>query len=34
MASPGGDDERDWEDAREVDEREQWLQDNVPPHHG
>lgn len=27
------DDERDVEDVRDADEREQWLRDNVPPHH-
>ncbi|AEF34936.1 hypothetical protein JDM601_0936 [Mycolicibacter sinensis] len=27
-------DERDPDDAREAEERERWLRDNVPPHHG
>jgi hypothetical protein len=27
-------DERDPDASRDVDEREQWLRDNVPPHHG
>jgi hypothetical protein len=26
-------DERDSEDVREADEHEQWLTENVPPHH-
>lgn len=39
-AMPGPDehqessDERDPDDAREAEERERWLRDNVPPHHG
>jgi hypothetical protein len=27
-------DERDPDDAREIEERERWLRDNIPPHHG
>ncbi len=27
-------DERDPDRIRDIDEREQWLRDNVPPHHG
>lgn len=27
-------DERDSDDVREAEERERWLRDNVPPHHG
>ena len=27
-------DERDPDDAREAAERDEWLRDNVPPHHG
>lgn len=26
-------DERDPDDVRDADERERWLQENVPPHH-
>jgi hypothetical protein len=41
MSSPtGGDrewqssfDERDPDSSRDIEEREQWLRDNVPPHH-
>lgn len=34
--APAGhlDAERDPEDFRDADDREQWLKDNVPPHHG
>ncbi|PQM48922.1 hypothetical protein C1Y40_00855 [Mycobacterium talmoniae] len=27
-------DERDPDAARDIEERERWLRDNVPPHHG
>jgi hypothetical protein len=42
MSTPTGDD-RDWQSSaderdpdagREIEERDQWLRDNVPPHHG
>lgn len=31
---PESADERDPDDVRDVEERERWLKDNVPPHHG
>jgi hypothetical protein len=42
LTGPAGDD-RDWQSSsderdpdasRDAEEREQWLRDNVPPHHG
>ena len=27
-------DERDPDDARDAEQREQWLRENIPPHHG
>lgn len=31
---PDSRDERDSDDVRDAEERERWLRDNIPPHHG